>query len=493
MISRRKKIAVVIAHGMGEQIPMDTLRGFVEAAWVNDASVQAPAPPDERSDDTWIKPDPVTGSLELRRITTRWTKSTSAPEKPTSAPEQKGPRVDFFEFYWADLAEGTKVEEVSDWLRTLLLRWPSQVPPGMMGAWLLLWLATVVVVALLVFAALPWPGGLWHAWLVIAAAVVGYAMQYMVSPYLGDVARYVRADPRNIAMRRAIRERGLKLLDDLHASGAYERIVIVAHSLGTIIAYDLVSFFWAARERALRISEEEPAFQKLRAVEQAAHDLAAAPAADKVAKRTAYRDAQRAFRLALRSGGEDGTFWQRAPGEEWLISDFVTLGSPLTHAAFLLARDDAELKGKIATWLFPTDWPQFQKIESEQRRKIENRNGPVPQTVWGPAGGLFSYYVADKTWSLHHSAPFAAVRWTNIHDPHRFIFCGDIISGPLAPVFGDGIRDVDLRALRGTQSWQFSHTLYWTLPPDKGAAPPHIEALRKALNLLDRPDVELQP
>ena len=29
-----KKVAIVVAHGMGEQIPMETLRGFVEAAWV---------------------------------------------------------------------------------------------------------------------------------------------------------------------------------------------------------------------------------------------------------------------------------------------------------------------------------------------------------------------------------------------------------------------------------------------------------------------------
>jgi hypothetical protein len=39
VISRRKKLAVVIIHGIGEQIPMDTLRGFVETAWVRDTAV----------------------------------------------------------------------------------------------------------------------------------------------------------------------------------------------------------------------------------------------------------------------------------------------------------------------------------------------------------------------------------------------------------------------------------------------------------------------
>src|SRR5712664_3829494 len=127
--SRRKKIAVVITHGMGEQIPMETLRGFVDAAWVTNRNVQWLPPVDEKPDDIWIKPDEVTGSLELRRITTRWTR-TAEDQKV------KGPRVDFFEFYWADLAEGTTVQELWDWLRTLLWRWPRQVPKGLMGAWL---------------------------------------------------------------------------------------------------------------------------------------------------------------------------------------------------------------------------------------------------------------------------------------------------------------------------------------------------------------------
>src|SRR5438552_7982135 len=86
VVERRKKIAVVVTHGMGEQIPMETLRGFVEAAWVTDSGAHWPSPPDERPEDIWIKPDDVTGSLELRRITTRWTRS-------EANQEAKGPRV----------------------------------------------------------------------------------------------------------------------------------------------------------------------------------------------------------------------------------------------------------------------------------------------------------------------------------------------------------------------------------------------------------------
>jgi hypothetical protein len=85
-------------------------------------------------------------------------------------------------------------------------------------------------------------------------------------------------------------------------------------------------------------------------------------------------------------------------------------------------------------------------------------------------------------WQMHRAAPFAATRWTNIHDPARFIFCGDLISGPLAPLFGPAIIDVDLRALRG-QSWGFTHTKYWASGRDGDPVPPHVVALRGALNL----------
>ena len=484
-VTAAKKTAVVIAHGMGEQVPMETLRGFVDAVWVTDSTVHWAAPPDERPEDIWTKPDDITGSLELRRITTRWMRS-------TDGTATKGPRVDFFEFYWADLAEGTTVHELWDWLRTLLLRRPSQVPNGLLGAWLLLWGAAVLVASLSLLVFWPWKAAWLHLLFAMAAATVGYVMQYVVSPYVGDVARYVRADPRNVAMRRQIRERGLKLLEDIHAAGAYDRVILVAHSLGTIVAYDLISLFWARRECARTIHETEAAFDKLRAVEHAGSALSDADEAEIEQKRIAYRDAQRDLGIELRRDARNGNAAPLPPERQWLISDFVTMGSPLTHAKFLLARDAEDFDSLRSRWLFPTACPQFQKIDTEQRAKIEDR-GSVPAQIWGPTKGLFSYYKRDQTWLLHHAAPFAAVRWTNIFDPHRNIYQGDIISGPLAPVFGPAIEDIDLRKLRGPAS-EFSHTRYWEIPGgnEPGSAA-HLKALRKAVNLLDRPESELQP
>jgi len=89
--------AVVVIHGMGEQIPMDTIKGFVGAVWQKDDIITANGLPDPA--EVWSKPDARTGSLELRRITTR--------ESIVSLPQfPNGVRTDFYELYWADLIGG---------------------------------------------------------------------------------------------------------------------------------------------------------------------------------------------------------------------------------------------------------------------------------------------------------------------------------------------------------------------------------------------------
>ena len=85
----------------------------------------------------------------------------------------------------------------------------------------------------------PVPGWIWPA-----LAVLGYFAHTRVVASFGRVVRYTRALPDNIASRKAIRERGLKLLDDLHRA-EYDRIIVVGHSLGALLAYDLVSYYWA--------------------------------------------------------------------------------------------------------------------------------------------------------------------------------------------------------------------------------------------------------
>ena len=50
------------------------------------------------------------------------------------------------------------------------------------------------------------------------------------------------------------------LLENLHR-GEYERIIVVGHSLGSILAYDLISYFWAARLILVRLSRALQSFR----------------------------------------------------------------------------------------------------------------------------------------------------------------------------------------------------------------------------------------
>jgi hypothetical protein len=472
--------AVIVIHGMGEQIPMDTIKEFVHAVWQKDDSITANNLPDPT--EVWSKPDARTGSLELRRITTRES-IPSAPEFPA------GVRTDFYELYWADLTAGATWDSLKAWVSGLLFRPLRRVPPNVRLAWLVLWLGSVIVVVLAILAVLP--AGAWKQiglpalanwqWLLVAAAVaITAGVHRMGTSTFGRVVRYTRAVPDNIAARAAVRDRGLKLLRALHDVPYYKRIVIVAHSLGTILAHDLLSYFWAEREAARTVREGTSEFAALCMLERAAAELAEAPS-DRV-KVNAYLVAQRALRRQLASRPAPNATNQLDP--RWLISDLVTFGSPLTHAEFLIATDRADLEARKAARELPQSPPYREALDPNVLKRAEATKAmpignPADQTR------LMSYPVVDKTdtWMLHHAASFAAVRWTNVYDPARLVFFGDVIGGPLAPFFGSAITDIDLKQRRGgRQSRTFTHTKYWALDEVS-----RIRACREAVNLLDHP------
>jgi hypothetical protein len=485
-VSSFPKQAIVVIHGMGEQRPMDTIKGFVDAVWKTDREITANGLPDPA--EAWSKPDLRTGSLELRRITTRQ----SVPTDTFPA----GVRSDFYELYWADLSGGSTWSHVQDWILGLLLRDPfTRVPRGVMLAWIVLWIAALWVLILVVATALPVDAsiGSFHPWqhiplrwlsgvpgwvLALMAAVLGAAAHGFVVPYFGRVVRYTQAKPDNIAARTNVRERGLKLFAELHRA-EYERIILVGHSLGSIVAYDLISYFWASHAESHSVREGTPEFQALCRLVRAAENLARPPReANREALIEEYRTAQTAFCRLLRQ--------RKAPGASetdtrWLITDFITLGCPLTHAEFLLASSADDLGSRKEGREFPTSPPVRERLDPAVLEKARRAGLPIDDS--DPR--LFCFPIGTDGWQLHHAAPYAVVRWTNIYDPARLIFCGDIISGAIVPVFGPGVIDRDLRALRG-QSWSFTHTRYWT-DASGGVEPPrHVAELREALDLAGR-------
>lgn len=217
------KQAVLLIHGIGEQKPMDTLRSFVGALLGQGKGGK---------DAYWSKPDPMSELFELRRL--------QAVGRPTTH---------FYEYYWAYNVEGTKIFAVVRWLIGLIFRSGRNVPASTKALW---WLSRTLVAVVVISALLGIPTQL-RAWFTtqtafgaVWLAVVGGAamLQVVVMSYLGDAARYLSPRPANIRLRHAIRSEGMKLLRTLHERGEYDRIIVVGHSLGSVIGYDLITHLW---------------------------------------------------------------------------------------------------------------------------------------------------------------------------------------------------------------------------------------------------------
>lgn len=507
------KVAVVVVHGMGEQRPMETLRGFVETIWERDSSLfdGLSKPSDHANSDTWSKPDPRTGSSELRRITTARAKDLNTPRKP-------GIRADFFELHWADITADSTWGDFTQWFKRLLWRdaLSCEVPKRVLFLWCLLWITSIAVLisslsttltTVSVFKEteisklLGWSG--W-GWITVALLAFGATVKTFLTTYFGDVARYVSASPRNIKVRQAARERGLKLLRDLHATGDYIRIIIVGHSLGSILAHDLLALSWAEAAEKIQLQDGDAILAAITACEQAGIELLHARKEEPIPPKAIdrydsgclcskaspttnpdfgrkledYRLAQRnLFYLLSKFTIETNGATRRA----WLVSDLITLGSPLTHSSFLVAKNGCEL---------------YEMIRSREILRAP----PVYEVNKGGAEKVFTFRSSKATavTRMHHAAAFAPVRWTNLHDvtdPVMFLR-GDLISGPVGNDYGPGALDLNVHPRRqgflgGLFPRFFTHTLYWSYARNaSGTDPNHIQALRLAVNVLDDPGCE---
>jgi len=250
---------------------------------------------------------------------------------------------------------------------------------------------------------------------------------------------------------------GVETIAKLHERG-YDRIVVVGHSLGSVIGYDVLTHAWA---RFHKTQDASPAL-KDDALERI--EKLAAEAADSKGLPTTAADARE-----VQNAQRDYFDELRANGGQWRVTDFVTLGSPLTHAEVLMARDGADLERKKLQRELPTCLPA---LEAETRDKQTRLRF------------TFAYPTKrSKSRVPHHAALFAVTRWTNLYFPTRGLLGGDLIAGPLRDVFGGGVLDVPVETRQ--RSGRLSHTLYWT-PPKGQPDASHIAALRRAVNLLDR-------
>ncbi|RYE08999.1 MAG: hypothetical protein EOP22_11090 [Hyphomicrobiales bacterium] len=514
---RPSRQAIVIVHGQGQQRPMGTMRDFVRTLWITDHRLKPPVAPDKERD-IWVVPDGKSGLLDLERITTeaadgrktdffelyyadllddtpfrklwRWMQRLLWISPNDVTPAMRWPWSLFwmlniivatiaiaFGLYLPMLAGENLIAplmrpEAMLWLvaafvLVVLRLLPKFIPPVPGLRWLvnlleklpnMLVLLAVGIALTVVFWTIP------SVWLGAALGLLYYVGTTTFLPLFGDAASYLSAQSETVAPRQAVRERGLALLMALHDDPAYDRVVLVAHSLGTVLAYDLLTFMW----HAVGPTKENPP------------DAAAADAIDAVDRHAAaipphtpwplrhlrrYRKLQwAAFDILRRQPTRAADGSPRRAG--WKISDFVSLGSPLASAQFLVTDGSSEFAMLKEQRVMPTSPPV--------RYDSANYASTYPE-----AGGAVA----------HHAAVFSVVRWTNIYDRFNpvLVLIGDVISGVVGGEdrFGAAIYDRRVRIDRGGLFGRFvTHNDYWTdTSGTPGAPAAHIRALRRAVDI----------
>ena len=440
-LHRRTRQALIVVHGIGEQRPSQALREFTSAIF-----------PDSGGRERFVKPDYVSPLFDLRTVTVRGDRRAGRPT------------TDVYELYWAHLVRDTTAAQVYGWGFRLLFARNRNIPrPLKVPVWgirILLFLVIPIVVVLVVTGTWSWLAGLLTTGvLVLVPAIFWFVFGFLRDTYIvnfaGDAARYLEPRTENIRLRQEIREAGLELFDALHDGGRYDRVIVYGHSLGSVIAYDILSHAWTQRSRE--------------------HDS------------TLRRSSRRMFEvedlLNPRPGDPEPTIdeiqrrqhaaWEeyRRNGFTWLVTDFVTAGSPLTHARWLLNLDKkTSFDTLVADRVFPTCPPAVESIQTASSK-------------WKRQTFTFTHSYPDllpnRTRSVqvpHHAGLFAMTRWTNLYFPASWVIHGDPVGGPLHGTFGQWIRDLPVPHPGGM--W-FAHSKY--LETKRTTA--HVDLLKGALAL----------
>lgn len=449
MKKRRLDQAVIVIHGIGEQKPMSTLRKFVDAL--------LPDPPQAETTQTnkktnkryeieekyFSKPDSLSELFELRKLQNR-----------------TQPRTHFYEYYWAYKVKGTTFTHIRNWLSSLLLRLPWKVPSHLRVLWGISWILMVLGIT---FWAIFLAGettiftGVSAFWSAVWMTVILGGLQGLIIHFVGDAARYLSPRPQNINLRQEIRADGVRLLRKLHDSGEYERIMVVGHSLGSVIAYDILKHYW----QEIHLVYNNPSDHNQNALIELERVGLALQSDSQNIDVSEYRKSQ----IKL--------WWELDELKNpWLVTDFITLGSPLAHASLLLAQDEKDLKSRQRQRELPTCPP----VQDKDHKGIPHYAFDVWEKYTSNKG-------EHKLKALHHAAPFAVTRWTNLYFPTRWGIFGDFVGGSLKKWFGKGINDISVSThnkFRNYTPW--AHTAYWR-KPKKGKTDQALDELRKSLDL----------
>jgi hypothetical protein len=423
-----RRQAVVVIHGIGNQQPMDTLRGFVSRLL-------------EPNDKMYSSPNRLTDNLELRKL--------SIGHKNT----------DFYEFYWANLVKDVPITDIIVWLIKLIYtrRLPQRLKKVVWGLRISLPLLTFGIYLLGSRVALMFKNpdmfkvtvyGFLMVWLLrSSSSVLLKLLENTFIQFIGDAVRYTVPTPENIETRSKIRQSGIELLRKLHEDTeedapnqyTYDRIVVVGHSLGGIIAYDILSFLWSANNKIFDKTTEVGLLNQ-----SALADI------------SNYVNSEN-FDVAEYQNLQHRLFTeQRQLGNTWRITDFITLGSPLAHGAFLLAKDDADFDMKIEQREVAVSPPQ---MNPEEKQFFYPKCYDVDVNSTDAQGVSMAKKEQRTIKILHSAAQFGVVRWSN------FYFNADYVGGSMRKWFGKGMVDKEIIPVGKTnQNIPVKpHTAYWSV------------------------------
>lgn len=427
---KKNRQAVVVIHGIGEQRPMRTLRAFVTSLLNYEKYI---GDDDNYKQTWWIKPNRIDQSYELRKIT-------------AASKSNVRSTTHFYEYHWAPNMRDTKWHHIWGWIKSMLFRIPENVSIRLTLLWILTWFILLFwgfFSLIKIFSAIGLcsssegshfllqpvcafldTSSVWTPYWTTLILPIGILIIFskIVTGFIGDAARYLVPKPENIKQREIIRKNGIDLIRKLQEKDEYERIILVGHSLGSVIAYDILTYLWIDYNKQFEITEEVLNIQKK--LVQASRNLRKNPLTEK--EQRAYEELQKEL-------------WQEINKQKvkWVVSDFITLGSPLSSAHWLMADSKAEFEQRIEEREFPTSPPQLEDDKF-----------------------IYSY---GENQAFHHASPFSVTKWSNIYYP------GDIIGGELSSNFGLGIRDIPIKYKGGFLKKHIlsfinplSHNHYWS-------------------------------
>ena len=307
------------------------------------------------------------------------------------------------------------------------------------------------------------------------SALVGYVLVFASAKFLssfGDVARFIDDDAVNAHARGNVLRGAVELITKVNDSSRYQRVVVVAHSLGSIVGYEALHHAFAAVSEQIPVLGNDPSFDDRN---EAYVELLKQLNTEEVSQEQ-LREAKDNLRRKLN---------EQSDRKRWIVSDFITLGSPLAHSDFLWG-DSGEFVKRLEQRRFSAAPPLRQRSGpsatfGEQSVLADHGYDDDARPGWRYV--FWRSQATPRFAALHHAAVFALTNWTAL------FYRNDIFGGPIGEgtpsvsaelrsghedptavrVFRD-VKDVPLDSTRRTLAGfarAYSHSYYWNQPPSK--------------------------